>query len=151
MWDLPGPGIKPASPALAGWFSTTVLPGKSKTTTFNVFIQVYQRDSKSFCIQVKVWLTYERIIYIYCTNECNYFMATCFFLNVSKRQQHAVKTSGCCQVIKKHRIMRDDWLPKSYSENRAIKEFIWKPMNQDSRQKEVPHKMIFRANQNKPD
>ena len=29
MWDLPRPGIKPVSPALAGGFLTTVPPGKS--------------------------------------------------------------------------------------------------------------------------
>ena len=29
MWDLPGPGIKPVSPALAGGFLTTAPPGKS--------------------------------------------------------------------------------------------------------------------------
>ena len=28
MWDLPGPGIKPVSPALAGGLSTTAPPGK---------------------------------------------------------------------------------------------------------------------------
>ena len=28
MWDLPGPGLKPMSPALAGGFLTTVPPGK---------------------------------------------------------------------------------------------------------------------------
>ena len=28
MWDLPRPGLEPVSPALAGRFSTTVLPGK---------------------------------------------------------------------------------------------------------------------------
>ena len=28
MWDLPGPGLKPVSPALAGGFLTTVPPGK---------------------------------------------------------------------------------------------------------------------------
>ena len=27
MWDLPGPGLEPVSPALAGGFSTTVPPG----------------------------------------------------------------------------------------------------------------------------
>ena len=31
MWDLPGPGLKPVSPALAGRFLTTVLPGKSSS------------------------------------------------------------------------------------------------------------------------
>ena len=29
MWDLPLPGIKPVSPALAGGFLTTAPPGKS--------------------------------------------------------------------------------------------------------------------------
>ena len=29
MWNLPGSGIKPTSPALAGGFSTTGPPGKS--------------------------------------------------------------------------------------------------------------------------
>ena len=31
MWDLPGPGLEPVSPALAGGFlTTTVPPGKSR-------------------------------------------------------------------------------------------------------------------------
>ena len=30
MWNLPGPGIKPMSPSLAGRFLSTVPPGKSK-------------------------------------------------------------------------------------------------------------------------
>ena len=29
MWDLPGPGLEPMSPALAGGFLTTAPPGKS--------------------------------------------------------------------------------------------------------------------------
>ena len=29
MWDLPGPGLEPMSPSLAGRFSTTAPPGKS--------------------------------------------------------------------------------------------------------------------------
>ena len=29
MWDLPGPGLEPVSPALAGRFLTTTPPGKS--------------------------------------------------------------------------------------------------------------------------
>ena len=29
MWDLPGPGHEPVSPALAGRFSTTAPPGKA--------------------------------------------------------------------------------------------------------------------------
>ena len=34
MWDLPGPELEPVSPALAGGFLTTVLPGKSLETFF---------------------------------------------------------------------------------------------------------------------
>ena len=52
MWDLPGPGLEPLSPALAGGFPTTVPPGKSMRLTyikkyvfyfyyfFNIFIGV---------------------------------------------------------------------------------------------------------------
>ena len=32
MWDLPGPGLEPLSPALAGGFLTTAPPGKSLNT-----------------------------------------------------------------------------------------------------------------------
>ena len=32
MWDLPGPGLEPVSPALAGRFLTTEPPGKSYHT-----------------------------------------------------------------------------------------------------------------------
>ena len=34
MWDLPGSGIKPMSPALAGGFLTTAPPGKSPIFSF---------------------------------------------------------------------------------------------------------------------
>ena len=34
MWDLPGPGIEPASPALASRFLATELPGKSLWGSF---------------------------------------------------------------------------------------------------------------------
>ena len=34
MWDLPRPGLKPVSPALAGRFSTTAPPGKPSVAIF---------------------------------------------------------------------------------------------------------------------
>ena len=34
MWDLPRPGLKPVSPALAGRFSTTAPPGKPPVMFF---------------------------------------------------------------------------------------------------------------------
>ena len=41
MWDLPRPGLEPASPALAGRFSTTVPPGKPPLLFIIVYIKVY--------------------------------------------------------------------------------------------------------------
>ena len=35
MWDLPRPGLEPASPALAGRLSTTALPRKPLTVILN--------------------------------------------------------------------------------------------------------------------
>ena len=34
MWDLPGPGLEPVSPAMAGGFLTSAPPGKSPRLTF---------------------------------------------------------------------------------------------------------------------
>ena len=34
MWDLPGPGMEPVFPALAGGFLTAGPPGKSQNVTF---------------------------------------------------------------------------------------------------------------------
>ena len=34
MWDIPGPGLEPVSPALAGRFSTTAPPGKPSPWNF---------------------------------------------------------------------------------------------------------------------
>ena len=36
MWDLPGPGLEPVSPALAGGFLTTAPPGKSWDVTSEI-------------------------------------------------------------------------------------------------------------------
>ena len=40
MWDLPGPGIGPVSPALAGGFLTTVPPGKSPESFLRLFFSL---------------------------------------------------------------------------------------------------------------
>ena len=40
MWDLPGPGHEPMSPALAGGFLTTAPPGKPKTLFFKSSFRV---------------------------------------------------------------------------------------------------------------
>ena len=44
IWDLPGPGLEPVSPALAGGFLTTAPPGKSKKC-----VLMLQGDMFSMC------------------------------------------------------------------------------------------------------
>ena len=39
MWDLPRPGLKPVSPALAGRFSTTAPPGKPDPGFFSTHVR----------------------------------------------------------------------------------------------------------------
>ena len=41
MWDLPGPGLEPMSPALAGGLLTTVPPGKSLKEYLMQSLEVY--------------------------------------------------------------------------------------------------------------
>ena len=49
MWDLPGLGLEPMSPALAGGFLTTVPPGKSLSLIFVVYHFLFY----SFCVYFK--------------------------------------------------------------------------------------------------
>ena len=41
MWDLPGPGLEPVSPALADGFSTTAPPGKPLNHSYNMVFRNY--------------------------------------------------------------------------------------------------------------
>ena len=43
MWDPPGPGLEPVSPALAGRFLTTAPPGKPPLVGFNPIYQLLSR------------------------------------------------------------------------------------------------------------
>ena len=45
MQDLPGSGLEPVPPELAGGFLTTALPGKSRETTFNFISIIYKYDA----------------------------------------------------------------------------------------------------------
>ena len=42
MWDPPGPGLEPVSPALAGGLSTTAPPGKPQDLLFNMLLYLQQ-------------------------------------------------------------------------------------------------------------
>ena len=48
MWDLPGPGLEPVSPALAGGFLTTAPPGKP----YNIILVSGVQHSDSVFLQV---------------------------------------------------------------------------------------------------
>ena len=56
MWDLPGPGLEPVSPALAGRFLTTVPPGKSwEGSKFDVYcVLINTKRPKSSQLHHKV-------------------------------------------------------------------------------------------------
>ena len=41
MWDPPGPGPEPMTPALAAGFSTTAPPGKPRENNFKKYIYIY--------------------------------------------------------------------------------------------------------------
>ena len=47
MWDVPGPGHEPVSPALAGGFLTTVPPGKPQ----NFILLLVSSDLSAFLVQ----------------------------------------------------------------------------------------------------
>ena len=55
MWDLPGPGLEPMSPALAGGFLTTAPPGKSEKT---VLALKEERQQTSRLIHSRMLLTH---------------------------------------------------------------------------------------------
>ena len=51
MWDLPGPGLEPVSPALAGGLPTTAPPGKPWTlVNNNVLIEILKY--KDFMLKI---------------------------------------------------------------------------------------------------
>ena len=52
MWDLPGPGLEPVSPALAGRFLTTAPPGKSGKISF--FKEQYPEDNTAIPMEYSV-------------------------------------------------------------------------------------------------
>ena len=55
MWDLPGPGLEPVSPALTGGFLTTVPPGK--TLLYIIYLLVFVNVGFNFSKgMVATWL-----------------------------------------------------------------------------------------------
>ena len=68
MWNLPGLGIKPMSPALAGKFLCTASPGKSWSVVFDVTI-VIALGCHELCLCKTVNLISKRVCPDYSTDK----------------------------------------------------------------------------------
>ena len=53
MWDLPGPGLEPMSPALAGGFLTTVPQGSPKPKDLNLQVKEQEENQKASIVALK--------------------------------------------------------------------------------------------------
>ena len=63
MWDPPGPGLKPVSPALAGGFPTTAPQGKPHLFIFCFYFLCFRRPiqkKKKYCYNL-----YQRVFCLY--------------------------------------------------------------------------------------
>ena len=58
LWNLPGPGLEPVSPVLAGGFLTTAPPGKSEEgplkAAHSIFSELFRVVKIFFCVCVCV-------------------------------------------------------------------------------------------------
>ena len=53
MWDLPGPGLEPTSPALAGGFLITAPPGKSRNS---FYIIIWNSPVTKICLPPNLFI-----------------------------------------------------------------------------------------------
>ena len=77
MWDLPGPGLEPVSPALAGGFLTTAPPGKSERFGLGGWFFGYESFLVSFCVVSEPLPVLFPLLLVFC---CGYFHANLFHL-----------------------------------------------------------------------
>ena len=54
MWDLPGPGLEPVSPALSGGFLTTAPPGKSSKIVLDLLYVLEKRVNVLISLEARV-------------------------------------------------------------------------------------------------
>ena len=85
MWNLPGPGLEPVSPALAGRFLTTAPPGKplakilknneATVTVHAALFTIAKLWKKPQCPStdewIKKWYIYNRILLSHKTKQTN--------------------------------------------------------------------------------
>ena len=68
MWDLPGPGIEPMSPALAGGFLTTAPPGKPENFVIIIslkfiLLKISYRPIYNTVFSIVIKITYSGVKY----------------------------------------------------------------------------------------
>ena len=85
MWDLPGPGLEPVSPALAGTFSTTVPPGKPSMDILTILILPIHEHGLSSHLIVPSLISFISVLNsFHCTGHSppwlNLFLGILFFL-----------------------------------------------------------------------
>ena len=73
MWDLPGPGLKPVSPELAGRFLTTAPPGKPhscESLKVGSFVKPLQFCDKYVHIKETLWKGGKAFLIRICISAC---------------------------------------------------------------------------------
>ena len=81
MWDLPGPGLEPVSPALAGGFLTTVPPGKPLTAYFYINGWYLLLADDLFCKSFMVSFTTRMFFILTYSNLSIFFFMVYAFLS----------------------------------------------------------------------
>ena len=64
MWDLPGPGLKPVSPTLAGGSLTTAPPGKSQLSILYIVVYICQSQSPNLSLPTLSPVNHKSVFYI---------------------------------------------------------------------------------------
>ena len=138
MWDLPSPGSEPTSPALAGAFISTVLPGKSLILLFNqsgnygiiaVTITSVPHHKETFGV---LYFQSQKVIYgsLSGPGKVRHFLLGCFtILRNSLMQPNADFNAGVSDkhtdFIRAYKLSKIEWNPlwiikQRYSQNSGL-------------------------------
>ena len=73
MWDLPGPGLEPVFPALAGGFLTTAPPGKSYKVLYQSYVFRIFSPSPGFTVPLAISLKEQKFYVLMKSNLSIFF------------------------------------------------------------------------------